>query len=276
MFRKIFSFFLAFLIFFSCNISSFASVTVDGKPNNSEWEDSSLYLFENPKSFNNSVEQAFLKVIPDFSQNKLFLCINMNLKSFDDFSLSGVKLRFDENESVILKGNGESEYDADIYEVNYGVSYDVNSKNLTYEISVGFKMGLKIISKLEVVLTDTQNHPSNRFDFLFDFSDSETTVSLINQRVTDLTKKTSSSKTKKTKSTTTDDFTFKKVENKGEITSESSFGNTTAIVYLSDNAVDNKSRKEKIYIVSGVVGSLAVIMAGVYRNIRKNKQADKD
>ncbi len=274
--RKIFSFLLVFLIALCYSIPCFAKVQVDGVANNSEWENCSLYLFETPESFNNSVEQAFLRASADFSENKIYLCVMMKLSAIEDYLLSGVDLSFEKNENILLNGNGESEYNTDLYDVNYGLDYDVYSKNVTYEICVGFKMGVELRHNLVISLIDTQNHPSNKFEFELDFSKEETTAQTKNQKVTDFTEKSKTSATKKGKTTvtTTDDFTFKKAEKQTTLsTTVDNKTKTTAVVYL-DNAVDNKSRKEKIYIVSGVVGTLAVVTAGVYHNIRKNKQAD--
>ncbi len=259
----------------SFNIGCHASVKVDGFATNSEWESYSLYSFETPDGFNNSVKRAYLRAYPDFTENKLYLCVVSSLDSFNDNTVSGVTLSFIADEGIVLHGNGESEYNNDKYEIDFDTNYDQYSKNLTYEICVGFKYGVPKSTDLKIRITDFHGNPSNVFAFKLDFTNvapSETSV----DRIDDETQKIKYSKTKKpSKTTTTNVFTFKTAETVTHDTQAlGSVTVSTQIIDLNENAVDKAQIKGRAYAACGILGAFAIVTGAIYRVIRKNKQSD--
>lgn len=280
MFKKFVSFLSVLVLIMCFSFTCAASVRFDGVPHNEEWADCELYYFDNPRDFNNSVNHAFLRVKPDFQKNQFYLCVYMQLSDFENFALSAVSLEFDDDEKIILNGDGKSSYDSVLYNVEYGVSADENTSNIIYEIRVGFKIGVPNKSELKVVLTDTQMSPSNVFAFQLEF-DEVTSVWESSVTETEKSSKRKSEKTSKTKKTsedTQDSFTFEKVQIESEQTQsdQSSVSGETSVVNLTENVIDNKSRKEKIYIAVGAFCALALVTSVLYSNIKKSKKSDSE
>ncbi len=274
MFRKFIAFLIAIMMFICCSLSC-AAIDFDGKPHNSEWEIGETLLFENPESFNNSIDFAYMKVITDLPSNQLHLCIGMHsLQALESTEASAITVTFNKGSDIVLKGDGTSEYNVDDYGIDFGVTYDEETRYIFYEIRFGVKNGIPSKNLLSVVLTDSQAVPSNVFDFEFDFSQN-TTTSVTSTKTTKVkaTKKTTTKKSAKT-----DSFTFNKAEINQETNSlaQATQASETTVVNLTQNVIDSNSRNKKIYTALAVICASALAVSAVYSGIRKSKQSSKE
>lgn len=286
--RRIISFVTAGIISLCCVLNCTA-VEFDGVPHNSEWMDSTVWSFENPDGFNNGVNFAYIRIIPNESANQLFLCISMRVDELTDAGNSAVLLSLNSEDEIYLKGDGDSPYNTDLYNIEYAMSYDEGASNIVYEVMLGVKYGIPADSTLTVRLCDCESIPSNAFGFELSVASDDSENTQASETAQKSTKKTASTK-KNQKSTSKksnsaeggsdDAFTFKKVE----IDENTQAGaanydeTTTSTVNLTQKAVDNNSVKKKILVAVGVVCALAVATCAVYSGMKKSahKKEDKE
>lgn len=261
---------LAAVISFCCAIGC-AAVEIDGVAGNAEWSESRSYSFESPDGFNNKVKFALMRIIPNLEANQLFLCVTMSLSEFGDANASGVVLYFNGGEAIRLNGDGTADYDVDLYNAEYKMTYDELTKTVIYEIIFGAKFGIPQGSQLSVQLCDCDGAPSNVFGFDLDIVSENTVQNETENTQVKTTKKNSNPKPSKTTSAK-DDFTFEKVktDTNGE-TVEYSEANTET-VNLTNKATDNSRVKRNVLTATGVVCALAVATCAVYGGIKKSRE----
>lgn len=267
---------LATVISFCCALSC-AAVEIDGVAGNAEWSESRSYSFESPDGFNNKVKFALMRIVPNLEANQLFLCVTMSLSEFGDANASGVVLYFNGGEAIRLNGDGTADYDVDLYNAEYKMTYDELTKTVIYEILFGAKFGIPQSSQLTVQLCDCDGAPSNAFGFDLDIINENVIEDETEKSEAKASKKQAKSKNTKAASTKADDFTFEKVKtDKNGETGEHSEANTET-VNLTNKATDNSRVKRNVLTATGVVCALSVATCAVYGGIKKSREkADEE
>ena len=260
-------------IVFAFSALSCSAITFDGEPNNSEWADSEVYALEKPEGFNNSIKSAYMQLKSDTDKNQLYLCITMNVKEVENPLASGIRLTLNKGEEIRVYADGSSLFNKDDYSVEQGMTYNVFSGDIAFEIMLGVKNGIPGSNKLSVVLVDCQGMPSNRFDIEFQV-DNSVTVSAIPDKTT--YKKLTVKQTKTSK--TTDDFTFEKADDTdtNQFSESESQRSTLSELSSAVKVTDGAERNKKLMTVTGVVCIAAIAVSSAFAAVKRVKQSDKE
>ncbi len=261
-----------------------SAVTLDGKINGDEWSQSIVLPFEHPDGFNNDVNFAVIRLLPDYEKYQMNICIVMIVNNLSDYHNSSVILSFDGEREIRLNGDLTSEYDSSFYSADFSALSDSGSYQITYEATIGLKDGFGDVDTLWVSLCDCNGERSNVFDFDLDFENSSEPTDVTEPEKEKTTKKPSASKNKtkgKGNSGKTDSFTFKKVVTEENVSatddnrSEETTGQSET-VNLTKKPVSNSEIKKKVFTATAVICVALITTCAVYNGIKKSKNAEKD
>ena len=278
-------------------IAAFA-IEIDGICGNYEWQDSSVFVLKEQKSFNNKIKSSVVRAKYEEKEGFVYFAILTEYEKDGSLEDGEIKLRV--NGEPILINLCDGVVDDGGFEVYAESMYDEMSYCTVTEAAVYMIDGVTLYDEFKINLFDLNGKESGTFELAFEAESQETESTDENQSETEKEDKTSKTKTTKSKtakkssskkssykkSATTKAFNFKKVDkNKksyekadGEEYEEyeaeddySSAGEAEIIVNPSSSSHNEKY----IYVAVGTFCALGIAVAAVVCAMKSNEAKDK-
>ena len=254
------------IILASALLSQTAATAATGKIDLAEWNtQSTLYTVLNDEDIhsNSAVVMAFLRTDYDRPSNRIRMLFSLELDSFTDESKSGVCMRVNGGEDIILRADGTAEYNENEYFASLISDSDPRTKTLYLEVTLGIKKGISDSVVLDFNFYDTEGLASNTYSV--DISErAEPSTSAAESKVTAQTKKSNPSAGRKPASQKTE--TSSTEEKSTDIQSKT---HITAHQENQGGEVISVTRKDRAFAVLLVLGTATLCSTGVFYLIRR-------
>lgn len=269
---------------------------------NGLWEDSTYCpILDANEESNSDLCFAAVKVKYDRSINRIYLLFTLEFEEFNDINSCGVIMNFNGMGNIKVMCDGTAEFNNSVYFAELEDKlFDVHSKNVLLEATVGIKSGIPENVMMNLNVIDTNGVKSNTYgvDITEDNvepndNSGDTTPEKTTREKTTKTKttKVKTTKVKTTKVKTTKVKTTKRKTTKVKTTKgkkaktskigpedvENDEGEEAQIVVdsgIGDNIEINNKRK-KLMLALGAGAALVAIAAGCAAGM-KNRKKDKD
>jgi len=274
-----------FAVLIIINVIAFSVTSSAAIPDLSAWNECPMYsVLDDGGDSNSAVDCIVLRVDPELESNQLHMLILADLKSFEDESKAGIKIKFNNIGNVELYCNSEVKYDSDVFfaEID-NVFSDSASLMLGIEFTVGIKAGIPDHLIIDLNLYDTQGIASNTYtvditdSYTEEVSEEETDDEL---NATEKAKKTRTTKYKTTKVKTTKVKTSKtkktNAEDSDSIYEYNENETTLQQEVFEDVHMENDKNKLIIICAAAVVACTAGGCAVGIINSRKKKNSKGD
>ena len=247
-------------------VSQTAATAATGKIDLAKWNTQSTpYTILNDKDIhsNSAVVMAFLRTDYDRPSNRIRLLFSLELDSFTDESDSGIRLRVNGGEDIVLRADGTAEYNEDEYFAALVSDFDPITKTLYLEVTLGIKKGISDSVVLDFNFYDTEGLASNTYSVDISERIGHSTATA-ESKSTAQTKKNNPSAGKKPASQKTK--TSSDEEKSTDIQSET---HITARQESQGGEVINVTRKDRAFVVLLVLGTATLGSMGVFYLIRR-------
>lgn len=238
----------------------------------SEWiENENLTMVADPNIPSNSgLKFAQLKVKYDYPSNRIIMLFMLSFSPFTQEEFPEIRFRLNGGDELSVNLNGETEYNAQEYYLEFISKADYSSGNVWFEIVFGVKDGIPERRELTVVFYDPSGVPSNTY-----------TVSL-----NDETEPSSEEPANKAETQSRYDKNNNKTQQKTEKTqkTKTTESKETASAVMIDGNAQEKSNSDKGSFVSEKVLFIAasaviltglLVAGGMHCHKRKKHKGDK-
>ena len=303
MIKKITAVFISVIFCLSLSVTAFA-VDTDGICRNSEWEESSVFVLDEQKHFNNGVKSAVVKMLDSKVESCVYFAFLIEFEKGGYMGDGGIRLRFNDGGSLIINLD-EGITDDGGYDAEAQTEYDELSFVSVTEAAVYYKDSLSPSDVFRINLIDLNGNESATFEISPEDAEDEDDDAQIISDDEDDSGKTAKEKTAKVKTTkvrttklktakvkTTKVFNFKKVD-KDRKDAENVRDYDDEIEYIDSEDADDGDFTEKaeniivstsnskqnvkyIYIAVGTVCAMAIAGAAVLAAMKANDAKEKD
>lgn len=250
----------AFLVFIF-SASAFAQSI-----NLAEWNqlEETIVIAEDGVNTNSGLKNALMKVRYDYPSHRMTMLFMLRYNSFTDSENIGISFNINGGDDIVLHLNGESEYNEDLYFVEFLTSSTPTAGVVYFEVVLGIKEGIPEQQLLTAKFYDPDGVVSNTLTADLTPQD-ETTIgeeTTIRTTKTNKSKVTGTENPDKEKPTTT-----KKTEKDG-----------ISVVYNDPQDNDNNYPVNKVLCISAaaIVTTMVALFGGRHFLKRKTHRGDED
>ncbi len=304
MIKKLTAVLVAILFCLSLSISALA-IETDGICGNYEWEDSTIFVLDEQKHFNNGVKSAVVKMIDSKVESCVYFAFLIEFEKGGYIGDGGIRLRLNNGSSLMINLDDGITDDGG-FDAEAATEYDELSFVSATEAAIYYRDSLSSSDVFKINIIDLNGKESATFEISLP-EDAEDEEDEDTQNISDeenggktAKSKTTKEKTAKVKTTkvrttkvktakvkTTKIFNFKKVD-KNKKSAEEIKDYDDGIEYVdSDDAYDgeaenitvsvsdSKQNLKYIYIAVGTVCAMAIAGAAVLAAMKANDSKDK-